>query len=422
MRRALAVTALACMLGAGVLAASLDLHGALVTFGLLLAVSVAALAAARQAQRSRRRIGSLSRQLALAVGIAVGAILASVWVAAEVMFISSEDALVVSVMAAVIAVVGVYVARLLTDPMVRDIERLRDRLQGVGVGDRRTDLRTGGADELADLAGAANAMIERLGQEEAAHAAAEEARRRLIVAVSHDLRTPIASLRVLTEAVEDHIATGATRTRYLREMHTHVAVLAALIDDLFDLARAQAGDEAPTRQRVELGELVSEIVAAMRAPGEARGVTLRAEPAAGQAPGEAFVARADPEQIRRVLLNLLDNAIRHTPPGGNVVARASRRPGKVEVEVADDGTGIAAEEREHVFEAFFRGAEHASRSGEGSGLGLAIARAIVNAHGGEIWLAPAPRGTRVCFSLPALPERIPAQVLRADVRVAEPLL
>ena len=196
----------ACALGAGIVAVELDLSGALLTLELLLAVSVAALAAGFGAQRSRRRIGSLSHQLALAVGIAVGAILAAVGVATAVMFISGEDALLVSVMSAVIAVVGVCVARLLTEPMIHDIELVRDRLSAVGDGERRTDLATGGSDELAALAAATNAMIEQLGQEEAGRAAAEDARRRLIIAVSHDLRTPIASLRVLTEAVEDRIA------------------------------------------------------------------------------------------------------------------------------------------------------------------------------------------------------------------------
>src|SRR5207237_1152828 len=134
MRRAVAISVVACALGAGIVAVALDLSGALLTLELLLAVSLAALAAGFGAQRSRRRIGSLSHQLALAVGIAVGAILAAVGVAAAVMFISGEDALLVSVMSVVIAVVGVCVARLLTEPMIHDLERVRDRLSAVGAG------------------------------------------------------------------------------------------------------------------------------------------------------------------------------------------------------------------------------------------------------------------------------------------------
>jgi signal transduction histidine kinase len=284
MRRAIATSAIASALGASVLLVTSGVHAAVVGLGLLLGVSGAALAVTLVARRGRRLLGSLSRQLALAVGIAVGAILASVWLAAGVMFISSEDAVFVSVMTAVIAIVGMSVAALLTDPLLSDIERLRHRLRAVGAGERRADLPTGGRDELADLARAANAMIERLAEEESGRAAAEEARRGLIIALSHDLRTPLASLRVLTEAIEDRIATGDTRTRYLREMQTHVAVLSSLIDDLFELSRAQAGEIKLTRGPTEVGELASETVGAMRTAAEEHGVELCIEPSAGRAP------------------------------------------------------------------------------------------------------------------------------------------
>lgn len=401
MRRALRASVVACLLGAGVLAASSGVHAGLETLELLAAVCAGALAAAVAARRLRRQIGPLHRQLALAVGIAVGAILAAVGVAAGVMFISSEDALIVSVMAAVIAAVGLSIAKLLTDPVVADIEQLRMRLRAVGAGDRAANLATGGDDELASLARAANAMIEQLAAEETRRGASEEARKALVVAISHDLRTPLAALRVLTEAVEDGIVEGPTRDRYLKEMQTHVGVLTTLIDDLFELSRAQAGELVLVRRPVEIGELVSEAVDAMRAVGDGRGVRLLVDPVTGHAAGSRLVADVDPAKIRRVLLNLLDNAISHAPPGGSVLARVGRDDGWIEVEVADDGGGIAPEERDRVFEPFYRGGANPARTGDGAGLGLAIARAIVNAHGGDIWLAPAARGTRVCFSLRA---------------------
>jgi signal transduction histidine kinase len=205
-------------------------------------------------------------------------------------------------------------------------------------------------------------------------------------------------------------------------MQTHVALLSALIEDLFDLQRAQTGEITLQRSPVEIGELVSETVAAMHAAAAQREVTLHAEPPTGHGPGTRLAARADPEQIRRVLLNLLDNAINHTPPGGEVMVRTTHTDTKVEVQVADEGIGIAREDREHVFEAFYRGGEHTSRSDNGTGLGLAIAHAIINAHHGEIWLAPAHTGTRVCFTLPALaqlaeptaPQPVPVGKLGAD--------
>jgi signal transduction histidine kinase len=222
----------------------------------------------------------------------------------------------------------------------------------------------------------------------------EKARRQLVASVSHDLRTPLASLRLLVESVDDGVATGETRDRYLGEMRTHVEVLTALIDDLFELSRIEAGEISWTMRQVELRELIDDTVAAMRAPAEARGVALAAELPAGE-----VLASANAEKLQRVLFNLIQNAIRHTPADGSVTVRARSAAGRVEVEVADDGEGIAAAEGGRVFEAFYRG--DGPRSGDGAGLGLAISRAIVEAHGGRIWLEGSAPGTRVRFTLRA---------------------
>jgi signal transduction histidine kinase len=222
----------------------------------------------------------------------------------------------------------------------------------------------------------------------------EKARRQLVASVSHDLRTPLASLRLLVESVDDGVATGETRDRYLREMRTHVEVLTALIDDLFELSRIEAGEISWTMRQVEMRELIDDTVAAMRAPAEARGVALAVELPAGE-----VLASANAEKLQRVLFNLIQNAIRHTPADGSVTVRARSAAGRVEVEVADDGEGIPTGEGARLFEAFYRG--EGARSGEGAGLGLAISRAIVEAHGGRIWLEGAAPGTRVRFTLRA---------------------
>ena len=242
----------------------------------------------------------------------------------------------------------------------------------------------------------AAALAARLAAEERSRREVEAARRRLVASVSHDLRTPLASLRLLVESIDDGVVTGETRDRYLAEIRTHVAALSGLIDDLFELSRIEAGDIAWTMGQVELRELVGDTVAAMRAPAAARGVALAAE-----LPPTELLARANAEKLQRVLFNLIQNAIRHTPADGSVTVRARTAAGAVEVEVADDGDGISAEDGEHAFEAFFRGGEEASPGGEGAGLGLAISRAIVEAHGGRIWLERATPGTRVLFTLQA---------------------
>jgi len=149
-------------------------------------------------------------------------------------------------------------------------------------------------------------------------------------------------------------------------------------------------------ERVRLDALVGETVDAMRAEAMARQVAVLAEVGASLEP-----VHGNPEKLQRVLFNLIQNAIRHTPADGSVTVRAHRNSEGLEVEVADTGEGIPPSDRERIFDPFYRGGSEGARTRSGAGLGLAISRAIVEAHGGRIWLADSPAGTRVRFSLPA---------------------
>ena len=183
-------------------------------------------------------------------------------------------------------------------------------------------------------AAVAAGLAVRQSMEERMRRQVEDARRGLVAAASHDLRTPLASLRLLVEAIDDGVA-GEDRDRYLGEIRTHVAVLSDLIDDLFELSRIEAGDISWTMRQVELGDLIGDTVAAFRTSAEERGVHLAAE-----LPDGKVMAEADAEKVQRVLFNLIQNAIRHTPADGSVTVRAKGGPGGVEVEVADSGEGI----------------------------------------------------------------------------------
>jgi signal transduction histidine kinase len=346
--------------------------------------------------RVRGWAGTLPRQLALAVAIVVAPVLVALLVVGQLMVVSERDAALLGVIVVAAGAVAVLAARLIGGGILRDVDAIRAGLGAVGRGEREVRIETAVGDELAELAAAANAMIERLQAEEQARDQSDAARRDLVAAVSHDLRTPITSLRLLAEAVEDEIVDGDQRRAYLRRMRTHIDALSALIDDLFEVSRLDAGDITWSLERVPLGELVDETVDAMRVQAEQKGIAVRAE-----VPEALTPAHANPEQVQRVLFNLIQNAIRHTPADGSVVVRAEPVEDCIEVEVADNGSGIAPEERAHVFTAFYRGGEDASRTGGGAGLGLAVSRAIVEAHGGSIWLAETPVGTRVRFSLPA---------------------
>jgi signal transduction histidine kinase len=229
--------------------------------------------------------------------------------------------------------------------------------------------------------------------------AAERARRQLVASVSHDLRTPLTTLRLIAAGLEDDIFEPERTREQLRLISTHVRTLGSLIDDLFELSRLEAGDIRWSMQRVQLDELVRDTVEAMRPHAVAGRVDIHTELNPAIAP-----ARANPEQLQRVLFNLIQNAIRHTPPDGSVVVRsepASGRSAGVEVEIADTGSGIEPQLRERIFEPFVQGPSRVAGANGSAGLGLAIARAIVEAHGGRIWVAAGGPGTHVRFRLPS---------------------
>jgi signal transduction histidine kinase len=365
---------------------------ALVTAGLLASVSAAGLAVAHGTARARSRRPLRSR-FGLVVGTAVGVILLTVLLTAEFMFVSNHDALMVSAIVLGAALVALRTARVASAGVVGDVESVRDALHAVGTGGREQRVEATAAAELAELADEANTMIERLADEERRRDAADTARRELVAAISHDLRTPMTALRLMVDAIEDGLVDEQTLDRYLATVRTHVAALGSMVDDLFELSRLEAGDLEWSLHQVALTELVDETVAAMQVEAEAKGVSVAAE-----LPPLPALARADAEKLQRVLFNLIQNAIRHTPADGSVTVRAQPAGDCVEVEVADTGLGIAPDERERVFDPFARG--DAARPLGGAGLGLAISRAIVEAHGGRIWLADSEIGTRVRFVIP----------------------
>jgi len=392
-RRSAAIVLAAGALVAAIVGPVYGAEAALVTAGLVAALAAVGLGAAHwvAGQRPRR---PLQVRFDLVVGTAVGVILVTVLGAAELMFVSNHDALIVSAIALAAALVALRAARVASAGVAREVGEVRDALAAVAGGERGGRVRAGAAVELSELAGAANRMIEQLAEEERRRDAADAARRNLVAATSHDLRTPLAALRLMLAAIEDRVVDDRTRERYLATMHTHVGALGSMVDDLFELSRLEAGDLDWSIRQVELPELVDETVAAMRVEAEAKGVAVAAEVQPLPRP-----ARADPERLQRVLFNLIQNAIRHTPADGSVTVRAGPASDGVEIEVADTGSGIPLADRERLFEPFVRGAGN-GEGDAGAGLGLALCRAIVEAHGGRIWLADSDAGTRVRFVIP----------------------
>jgi signal transduction histidine kinase len=229
---------------------------------------------------------------------------------------------------------------------------------------------------------------------------ADEARRDLVAAVSHDLRTPLASTRALIEAVADGVVDDPeTRARYLASARGELAMLGRLIDDLFELARIDAGVLQLELEETSLRDLVSDTLSSFGPEAERRGVRL-----VGEIAPEVDPVHANPSKLQRVLYNLVSNALRHTPADGKVFLRAVTEEETIRVEVADTGEGIAPEDLPRIFGRSFRGERSRSmpETGDdsGAGLGLAIARGLVEAHGGTISVeSQLGEGSRFSFTL-----------------------
>jgi two-component system, OmpR family, sensor histidine kinase BaeS len=258
-----------------------------------------------------------------------------------------------------------------------DVMEAADR---VAAGDYETRVQERGSREVRRLGRAFNEMTERLGTN-------ETRRRQLLADVAHELRTPLSVIRANLEAILDGLY--PMDEAQLRRVLEETTVMARLLDDLQTLSTAEAGALALHREQIEPRQLIDTALDLFTA--QARDKGIRLEGRAGTLP-EIEVDRL---RIGEVLRNLLSNALRHTPAGGEVMVTAVEAEGGVEFSIADTGTGIAQDQLAHVFDRFSRAPDS-----PGAGLGLAIAKSLVEAHGGKIHATSDATGTRISFVLP----------------------
>jgi two-component system sensor histidine kinase BaeS len=284
-------------------------------------------------------------------------------------------------------VVALVLGALLVRGITRPLRQLSAASRSIAAGDLDTRVLVRSSDEIGQLAAAFNQMAADLGR-------AEGARRQQAADVAHELRTPLTVIQGHLEALADGIFPAAPEA--LDPALEQARLLARLVEDLRTLSLAEAGQLALNPVPTDVGGWVSGVVAGFRALAADREVSLGVEIANDLPP-----VRVDPERMAQVLGNLLDNALRHTPEGGQVAVRAARGDGGVVVSVSDTGPGVPPDHLPHLFDRFWRGDPSRSRRTGGSGLGLAIARRIVEAHGGRIWAElVADGGLRVSFCLP----------------------
>jgi len=322
----------------------------------------------------------------LSVCVPLAAVLASGWV----MFHMGTDSKILAV-AAGSATAAVCAGLLVARSIARSLRRVGDASALLAAGDLSARAPAGGPSEIARLATSFNTMAENIEQ-------LFDARRELVAWASHDLRTPLASMQAMIEAIEDGLATPED---YLPTLRDQVRTLTTLVDDLFELARIDAGALTLELAQTTLDGVVASAIRLLQPEADARGVDLYAY--CDGTPSASVAA----DKIERVLFNLVTNALHHTPSDGSVAVRVERLADDVVVSVEDTGSGLDSEALGRMFERFWR-ADRA-RTESGTGLGLAIARGLVEAHGGRIWAENRPQGgARVSFTLPLARETAPS--------------
>jgi signal transduction histidine kinase len=342
-----------------------------------------------------RRMRSLHMRLAIAYAVGLLVALLNVVTTAALMFLSPHDLGLLLLLLGFALVISLAFAYAVAGGLANQVNVLTTGARRLAGGELSSRIGVYGPDEIGQLAAAFDDMAERLEQAFHRERAMEAGRRELIIAVSHDLRTPLATTRAMVEALADGVVTDpADVQRYLNLILQETRHLGRLVDDLFELSQIESGALRLEAMRVDLSLLISETVSAYQVRAGESGVRLELDTPGNGRADSAYV-EADPERLQRVLRNILDNALRHTPPGGTIQVSAAAAPDEAQLSVNDSGPGVGSDELERIFDRFYRGEPSRRRNGPisaGAGLGLAIARGLIQAHRGRIWAEHSPLG------------------------------
>ena len=344
-----------------------------------------------------RRMGSFGVKLALVAVFTTVLMLGNVGFTALLMFLSGHDLALLAVLLGFSMGISIFVAFAFSESTAQSVREIVRGVREMSAGKLNTRVAVPAKDEIGELAAAFNAMAERLEASFVRERALEKTRKDLISAVSHDLRTPLASIRVMVDSINDGVVTDLeTVKRYLKTTQSEVEKLSRLINDLFEVSQLDSGVLELHVERASLQDLLSDTLESMKPQAVAHGVRLD-----GSVEGELPPVIMDAPRVQRALYNLVQNAIRHTPQDGTIFIHARDADPEVEVEVVDTGEGIPEQDLTKVFERFYRADPSRSRASGGAGLGLSIAKSIIEAHGGRIWAESAlGKGSTFRFTLP----------------------
>ena len=323
----------------------------------------------------------------------------NVWFSAQLMFTSKHDLLLAVVLLLFAGGIAMILGYFFSSTVTERILSLQRAAQKIAQGDLQTRVPINGRDELSALASTFNQMAEQLEVADQKKRELEMMRRDLVAWASHDLQTPLASMRAILEALSDGVVDEPEMVkRYLNTAQRDVMSLSALLDDLFQMSQLDAGGFPLNRAPSSLSDLISDTLESFSELAYRESIKLE-----GNVEVDVDPVFMDTPAIGRVLNNLISNALRHTSAGGEIKVHAWRTRNGVEVSVRDTGEGIPAQDLPRIFERFYRGDAARSRNREtgGAGLGLAIAKGIVRAHGGDIGVeSQVGKGTQFTFSIP----------------------
>jgi signal transduction histidine kinase len=332
-------------------------------------------------------------------GYAVASLLIflNTWVIARLMFASKHDLQLATVLLFFASGIAISVGYFLSEAITDRIGTLSDAFRKISQGQLTTQVKVEGRDEMASLSAMFNEMSMQLNLAQQKQKEVEALRSDLIAWVGHDLRTPMASIRAILEALADGMVDDpATVQRYLQTAQRDICALSYLIDDLFEMSQLDAGELKLDIQESSVSDLVSDTIESFSKLAEQAGVEI-----SGQIEDDIRLIPMDMQKIGRVLSNLISNAIRHTPAGGHVGITVKKEGNTIRLDICDTGEGITAADLPHIFERFYRGEKSRNRSTGGSGLGLAISKGIVEAHQGRIEVqSEAEKGTCFVIYLP----------------------
>ena len=346
----------------------------------------------------RSWLHSIRQKILLAYSLGIVIAIINIYVTSRLMFVSTHDFLLLGLLLIFAAILSTSFGYLLAASMTNSLHLLQKAAQRIATGDFATRVHLSEMDELSEVAEAFNMMADELEKSFTRQKELEQSRRDLVAAVSHDLRTPLTSIRAMIEALADGVVTDpATVQRYYVTIRSQIENLSGLINDLFELSQLETEQLQLRLEPVSMNDLISDVIESMQAEARIKEINLQ-----GSFCEELPMIEAELTKVQRVLFNLVQNAIQHTPANGSISLDTQVVSAGVQVNVTDTGEGISLNDLPHIFDQFYRGEKSRSRETGGSGLGLAIAKRIVEAHHGRIWVeSQVGQGTRFSFVLPA---------------------